>query len=113
MKYAFLHSYPGIVAGDAGRGGWAWIFIIEGLITVIAGVMSFWIVQDFPDTARFLSSSEREIVIRRLQADDQFSARGETLKWKNVKKSILDYKTWLSAMSLTGLSLFPPGCVGI
>ena len=24
----------------------------EGLMTVVAGIMSFWLIQDFPDTAR-------------------------------------------------------------
>lgn len=39
--------------------GWAWIFILEGLATVVAGLFSYWIIQDFPDTAKFLSEEER------------------------------------------------------
>ncbi len=46
--------------------------ILEGLITVVAGIASFWIIQDFPDTAKFLSEEERTVVVRRLQGDDQF-----------------------------------------
>lgn len=40
--------------------GWAWIFILEGSVTVVLGIVSFWIIQDFPDTARFLTESERQ-----------------------------------------------------
>ena len=44
--------------GIGGKPGWAWIFILEGLITVVAGFLSFWIIQDFPDNAKFLSDAE-------------------------------------------------------
>lgn len=79
----------------------AWIFIIEGLVTVIAGAASFFIIQDFPDTAKFLSTAERAFVIRRLQQDDQFSAAGEKLRMKYIWKSIFDWKTWLGSMCLS------------
>ncbi len=39
--------------------GWAWIFILEGLFTIIIGIISYFIIQDFPDTAKFLSETER------------------------------------------------------
>jgi hypothetical protein len=85
--------------GIGGKPAWAWIFIIEGLATVLAGAASFWIIQDFPDTAKFLTEEERTFVIRRLQSDDQFSAAGEQLKWKYIYKSLVDWKTWLGSMS--------------
>lgn len=37
----------------------AWIFILEGLFTVLCAIASFWIVSDFPDSAKFLSEEER------------------------------------------------------
>ena len=88
--------------GVGGYQGWRWIFIIEGLVTVAAGVASFWIIQDFPSTARMLSPREREFIIRRLKTDDQFSAGGEHLQWKNVKSSFTDDKTLLSCLVLMG-----------
>ncbi|TRM57905.1 major facilitator superfamily domain-containing protein [Schizophyllum amplum] len=101
--------------GIGGKPGWAWIFILEGLATVIAGVVSFWIIQDFPDTAKFLSDAERAVIIRRLQADDQFSAAGEKLKMKYIWQSFADWKTWVGMiiyvgcdMPLYSFSLFLP-----
>lgn len=72
--------------------------VIEGLATVVAGVLSFWIVQDFPDSAKFLTEAERTAVVRRLQNDDQFSAAGENLRWKYIFQSLLDWKTWVGSM---------------
>ncbi|KAF2685922.1 MFS general substrate transporter [Lentithecium fluviatile CBS 122367] len=55
--------------GIAGYGGWRWIFIIEGLMTVVIGVISkFWIT-DWPETASFLNEQERALLIARLSAD--------------------------------------------
>lgn len=71
--------------------------VLEGLATVLAGVASFWIIQDFPDTAKFLSEAERTVVIRRLQSDDQFSAAGEKFEFKYIITSLKDWKTWLGS----------------
>lgn len=43
--------------------GWAWIFIIEGLATVIAALFSYRVIQDFPDTAKFLTEEERTLIM--------------------------------------------------
>lgn len=48
-----------ILDGVGGKPAWAWIFIIEGIFTVLVGIASFWVIQDFPDTAKFLSEDER------------------------------------------------------
>ncbi|TFL02118.1 MFS general substrate transporter [Pterulicium gracile] len=88
--------------GVGGRPGWAWIFILEGLATVIAGVISFWVIQDFPDTAKFLSEAERTVVVRRLQEDDQFSAGGESLRWKYIRSSFADWKAWVGMLMYSG-----------
>jgi len=104
--------------GVGGKPAWAWIFILEGLVTVVAGLASFWIVQDFPDNAKFLTKAERAFVIRRLQDDDQFSAGGEKLRWKYIMQSLLDWKTWVAMLVYAGadgplyaFSLFLPSII--
>jgi MFS family permease len=91
--------------GVGGKPAWAWIFILEGLATIVAGVASFWIIQDFPDDAKFLSDAERTVVVRRLQGDDQFSAAGEKLKWKYIWQSLLDWKTWIGMIMYAGCDM--------
>ena len=92
--------------GVGGRAGWSWIFILEGLVTVVAAFASFWIIQDFPDNAKFLSEAERTIVIRRLQSDDQFSAAGEKLKMKYIRQSLTDWKTYTMGEERSSLFIF-------
>ncbi|KAH7890872.1 major facilitator superfamily domain-containing protein [Phlebopus sp. FC_14] len=104
--------------GMGGKPAWAWIFILEGLATVVAGAVSYWIIVDFPDHATFLTEAERTVAIRRLQADDQFSAAGEQLRWKDIKKSLTEWKTYVSIivyagsdMPLYAFALFLPSII--
>ena len=112
---AAIHNMDGI----GGKPGWAWIFILEGLFTIICAAASFFILEDFPETAKFLSETERVSysmffhfywcqtnicssilgvwVIRRLQADLKHSAGGESFKMKYVWQSLKDWKTWLAS----------------
>ncbi|KAF5356139.1 hypothetical protein D9756_004072 [Leucocoprinus leucothites] len=104
--------------GIGGRPGWAWIFILEGLATVIIGVISYFIIQDFPDTAKFLSEKERVFIVRRLQSDHKFSAAGEKFHLKYVWRSLKDWKTWAAMAIYMGFdgplyafSLFTPSII--
>lgn len=101
--------------GIGGRPGWAWIFILEGLLTIIIGVISFWLVHDFPDEAKFLSPEDRARVIRRLKLDQQSSASREEFTMRYFWQAWFDWKMWLGMviymgcdMPLYAFSLFLP-----
>ena len=51
------------MAGIAGLNGWRWIFIIEGIMTVLLGIAGYWLLVDFPDSKRstwsFLGEREK------------------------------------------------------
>ncbi|KAI1759332.1 MFS general substrate transporter [Hypoxylon sp. FL1150] len=122
---ALSGSFGGLLAaaielmdGIGGRPGWAWIFILEGLITVLFAVASFWMVQDFPDQARFLSDVDRVRVVRRLKLDQQSSAEHEEWKISYLIDALKDWKMWLGMviymgcdMPLYAFSLFLPSIV--
>lgn len=104
--------------GVGGRRGWEWIFIWYGLITMVAGLASYWIIQDFPDTAKFLTEPERAFVIRRLKNDSQASAGGESFSWSAIRAALTDWKMWLSMLIYAGsdaplyaFSLFVPSII--
>lgn len=104
--------------GIGGKPGWAWIFILEGLLTVVAAIISFWAVQDFPDEAKFLSEEDRARVVRRLKLDKQASANHEEFKLTYLWAALKDWKMWLGMaiymgcdMPLYAFSLFLPTIV--
>ncbi|CAO1636828.1 unnamed protein product [Sympodiomycopsis kandeliae] len=91
----------GMYAGP--NDGWRWIFIVIGLITVVAGFLSFKLCADFPDTAKFLTDKERAYVIHNLQSQQQHSAAGEAFTWMSVGKGFFDIKTVLAALIYMGV----------
>ncbi|KAK0660828.1 major facilitator superfamily domain-containing protein [Cercophora samala] len=119
---ALAGSFGGLLAaaiqkmdGIGGLAGWRWIFILEGVLTIVVAIASFWMVQDFPDTAKFLSEADRERVLLRLDRDKQSSAHHEKFKMLYVRQALKDKKTWLAMavfmgpiMPLYSLSLFLP-----
>lgn len=52
-----------VLIATFGIKGWQWIFILEGLATVIVAILSFWVIQEFPITAKFLTEAERKLMI--------------------------------------------------
>ncbi|KAI0175530.1 MFS general substrate transporter [Hypoxylon sp. FL1284] len=122
---ALSGSFGGLLAaaielmdGIGGRPGWAWIFILEGLLTVVFAVLSFWMVHDFPDQARFLSDVDRIRVVRRLKLDQQSSAEHEEWKMSYLIAGLKDWKMWLGMviymgcdMPLYAFSLFLPSII--
>lgn len=61
-----------IMAATAGVGGlanWQWLFLLEGIPSVIAGVLTLALVVDTPDRARWLTDDERQFVLADLEAD--------------------------------------------
>ncbi|KAI0870050.1 MFS general substrate transporter [Hypoxylon argillaceum] len=119
---ALAGSFGGLLAaaiekldGKGGLAGWRWIFILEGLLTVVVAVASYWMVHDFPDDARFLSEDDRARVIRRLKLDQQSSAEHEEWSTKYLYAGLKDWKMWLGMviymgcdMPLYAFSLFLP-----
>jgi MFS family permease len=119
---AISGSFGGLLAaaienmdGLCGIAGWAWIFILEGLLTVVVGIASFWMVYDFPDEATFLSDDDRARVIRRLKMDQQSSAGHESFQVSYLWQALQDWKMWLGMviymgcdMPLYAFSLFLP-----
>ncbi|KAF5097740.1 hypothetical protein DV451_003699 [Geotrichum candidum] len=55
--------------GVAGQAGWRWIFILEGIATVVVAFLAFWGMYDYPETAKFLKDEERAYLIHKLKYD--------------------------------------------
>lgn len=55
--------------GVAGLEGWRWIFILEGIVTVLVACAAYFLLYDYPDTAKFLTEEEKAFIAHRLKYD--------------------------------------------
>ncbi|TBU25780.1 MFS general substrate transporter [Dichomitus squalens] len=106
------------MSGTAGMLGWSWIFIIEGLATVVVGFISFFVMVDFPHTAEFLTPEERAWVVHRKKYDNSSVGEEEHFEWRHLWECLLDWQVWMHILvymsiitPLYGISLFLPSII--
>jgi len=102
--------------GVGGKPGWAWIFILEGLATLIVAFIAYWVINDYPETAKFLTQEEKDEVHRRLKLDRNSLA--DEFNTKYFFHAIKDWKIYVHMLITIGIytplysfSLFLPTIV--
>ncbi|KAJ9640852.1 hypothetical protein H2204_003141 [Knufia peltigerae] len=87
--------------GVGGYLGWRYIFIWEGVLTILVGFLGAYLIVDFPNKAKnsrsFLSPRELQIVVQMLEKD-----RGEVdndkFNLREYLSAALDWKVWAMGM---------------
>jgi len=99
--------------GIGGLHGWAWIFLLEGLATVVFAVASFFLIVDYPETATFLTVEEKQYLLERLRVDRSSSSMLFDMRF--VWAAFKDWKVYLQTgiyigfiLPIYALSLFLP-----
>mgnify|MGYP005988646465 CR=1 FL=1 len=98
---------------------WRMIFGIEGLATVILGLVSFAILPDRPETAIWLTPEEKQLAISRLRAERlSKSHKAEEFNWNKVRLGIFNPVVLptsaiflLNSTTVHGVSFFLPTIV--
>ncbi|KAK8125404.1 MFS general substrate transporter [Apiospora kogelbergensis] len=93
----------GILSGMAGVGNlaaWRWLFILEGLATVVVGVAGYFIIPDYPGSTKWLSEEEKVVAQGRLAADagnEDGTGEDEVTIWQGIAWALKDHRVWLFA----------------
>ena len=93
--------------------GWQWLFLLEGIPTVLLGFALLWLLPDRPQSAAWLTDAEKQIIITRLEVDRHDDVQGETLH--GLWEMLTDKRIWIFiipdfsiVIGLYGLGLWMP-----
>ncbi|KAF8125325.1 MFS general substrate transporter [Boletus edulis] len=90
--------------GDGGLEGWSWIFILEGLATVVVALIAAVVMVNYPSTVKFLTEEERSFVAqKRVEYGSQDE---EDHVYEQVWAAFTDWQVW--ALSIIELSVIVP-----
>jgi MFS family permease len=77
------------MTGLGGLKGWQWIFVLEGLLTLVVAIAALFVMNDYPSTAKFLTAEEKTEISRRLEQD-----RSGLADEFNIKYAWDAFKDW-------------------
>ena len=91
--------------GAAGMRGWQWLFLMEGIPSVIIGFLVLVLLPNGPKSAKWLTPQERDLVVARVEEDD---ASKQDLGGKHdLWGAFRDYRVWaLCAVYFCGAATF-------
>ncbi|KAF9433826.1 hypothetical protein BGZ76_008931 [Entomortierella beljakovae] len=98
-------SVAGAVGGLLSRGmghldgrfdiyGWQWIFIVEGLITIVLSVLAWFLLTKSPESAPWLNQRETSIAIYRIRNDTKIKVT-KHINSQNIIAAIKDRKVYI------------------
>jgi len=100
------------MSGRSGLAGWQWLFMLEGLPSVLVGVWALWFLDDAIRDADWLNDEEKAMLVRELAADAEPRAQ---LTLRHVLGSsrvwMLSLIYFLFVMGLYGVGFWLPQLV--
>jgi len=76
-----------------GLASWQWIFLVEGIPTVLLGCLTWFLMPDSPRTANWLTPTQRKLLTDRLTAS-YINTTAQKFEVKQFVNAFTDYKTY-------------------
>ena len=74
---------------------------MEGILTLIVAIASYWMLSDWPDRSHFLTPLEKSLVSYRLRTDQGKASEGH-FSWAIVRTTLLDWKVYCMMLMYIG-----------
>jgi len=101
-------------SGAAGLAGWQWLYLLEGLPSVVVGLLVLGLLDDGPSKAKWLSDAEKELLLRSIQEEENLKTE-EGAGHHRLADAFRSGRLWLHAliyfcvvMGLYGISFWLP-----
>ncbi|KAL4258768.1 MFS transporter superfamily protein [Pleurotus pulmonarius] len=86
-----------LLDGRGGLAGWSWIFLVEGLITIALGLLSWFFIPDVPERNNFLTEEQTLLVLKRV-AEDRGDSFADEVTLLSVLHHLNDWVIWVHGM---------------
>ena len=89
--------------GASGWRGWQWLFLLEGIPSVIIGFLVLMILPDGPKSARWLTEQERDLLVARIDHDN--AGKGALAGGHRLSDAFKDGRVWALAVVYFALAM--------
>lgn len=83
----------GHMNGTRGLQAWRWLFIIEGIPSLLSSILVFFFLPDYPETVNWLSFEEKALATSRLKFEASHG-HDESLTWAQAKDTLTDWRLY-------------------
>ncbi|KZV90269.1 MFS general substrate transporter [Exidia glandulosa HHB12029] len=83
---------------------WKLLFIIEGIPTVIIGIVAMLFLADRPESAHMFSAQEKELAVARMKRGTSKEVEG-TLNASHIKLALLDWRIYVGGVIYFGMNV--------
>ncbi|KAF7377848.1 putative transporter C11D3.18C [Mycena sanguinolenta] len=116
-----IGGFSGILAygitfmkNKGGLASWRWIFILEGIATIVLAILNHLFIADFPEKNTFLTPEQTKLVLHRIEVD-RGDAVPDEITMQKVLHHMADWTLWAyalmfmsSAMPVNAIAFFGP-----
>jgi MFS transporter, ACS family, tartrate transporter len=91
--------------GVHGWRGWQWLFLLEGIPSVIIGIMVIWLLPNGPKSAKWLTQPEKDLIVARVEEDN--AGKQQHGHGHGMGDAFKDWRVWaFSLVYLCGVVCF-------
>jgi D-galactonate transporter len=76
-------------SGSHALAGWQWLFLLEGIPSLLLGIVTLWYLDDGIDAAKWLTQEEKQVLKDHIAAEKQEKSR------HSLRDGLLDWRVWL------------------
>lgn len=77
----------------ANLSAWRWLLILEGLPSIVSAFLVYFILPDYPETAKWLSTEEKALATERLKVEGSHGHTGH-MTWQDAKETLMDWRLY-------------------
>jgi sugar phosphate permease len=104
--------------GRGGLQGWQWLFLIEGIPSVVFGILTYFVLPAGPAVVTWLTEEEKNFALSRV-ANSLREANHSSISGNQIKFVLTDVRVWIGsflytchAVAIYSVSFFLPAIIG-